>query len=791
MDAKKIMEKLKLNTTWQQILALVVSFLLFTIILSSGLFVSKLNLELGDPSPQLVTAPYEKNIEDYEKYYEDQEAAAAAVEPVYNPDEEYLATVASDLSKAFNALKTGIANEGSIDTRLRELRKTAPFDVLDQETLTSLLESPLELLGEKEQRANEIIQGAFRDPDLGAKTQDEIPALRQVIKEQIKDAPFSVEFEVFLNEFVDSRIVNPTLILDEAETEKLRQQARATVKVEVHNYKAGQKIVGPGEIVDEKIMQVLANYGLVESRSPWPATVGIALIVLMSIFLLVFYTYQYRRDIPNGKKKLTLTGLVLFLVLALGKAVVSLSLGPELNNLVGILIPVAWATMTIGILVNVQLAYLTAAILAVVTGILVDPTFTSGVGWQIFLVAFFGGFVGVYSVSLLSQRSDLARAGIYVAAANVLTISGIALVSGMPLGTYLKCLGLGLTNGFFSSVLAIGTLHWFETGFGITSAVRLLELSNPNRPILKRLLMEAPGTYHHSILVGNLAEAAAEEVHANAILVRVGALYHDIGKLKRPYFFIENQFAQDNPHDKLAPTLSALIITSHIKDGIEMAKEEKLPQVIQDIIAQHHGDSVVSFFYHKAMEDNAEIPEEAFHYEGPRPQTKEAALVLLADSVEAAVRAMKQPTPGRIEGLVRKIIKDKLYDDQLSQCNLTFQDLDKIATAFVRILTGIYHTRVEYPDMPNKQGQEGKTESSAPQDKGDDSKQKTEKSQESQESKGSQETKELKDSEDLKESKGTKETQDSEESRGSKESQKPKEPKVSKESQDSKEAKKT
>lgn len=394
----------------------------------------------------------------------------------------------------------------------------------------------------------------------------------------------------------------------------------------------------------------------------------------------------------------------MLLVLAMGKGIISLNLGEaEYNALTGILIPVAWATMTVAILVDVEIAYLSAAILSIFVGLLADPTLSTTTGWQVSLIALFGGFVGVHSVSLLSQRSDLARAGLYIAAFNVLTASGIALVSGMRLSTWLISIGLGIVNGVFSSVLAVGTLHWFETGFGITSAVRLLELSNPNRPLLKRLLMEAPGTYHHSVLVGNLAEAAAEEVQANAILVRVGALYHDIGKLKRPYFFIENQFAQDNPHDKIAPTLSALIITSHIKDGMEMAKEENLPQILQDIIAQHHGDSVVSFFYHKAMEDNADVPEEAFHYEGPKPQTKEAALVLLADSVEAAVRAMKQPTPGRIEGLVRKIIKDKLNDDQLSQCNLTFQDLDKIATSFVRILSGIFHSRVEYPDMQPKQ----------------------------------------------------------------------------------------
>lgn len=693
-----------ISTTWRHIQVLVVCFVLFTSILSSGLFVSKLHLKLGDPSPQLVTAPYEKNIEDLKKYYQDQEAAAEAVKPVYTQDEEYLTSISRDLSTAFTALEEAIASDEDKADVLKKLRQVAPFNVLPQEALEGLLDSSLDLLEEKEQKATEVILVNARGKETGAHTPQDVPALRQKIKQDINEASFPDEFKAFLNEFVDAKITQPTLLEDTEATEKLRQNARASVLMESQRYKANQKIVGPGEIVDEKIMQVLVGYGLVENQSPWRSVTGIALIVLASIVTMTFYAHQYRKNVSDISKKLLLIALMMFLVLAMGKAVISLNLGDaEYNAMTGILIPVAWATMTIAILVDVEIAYFSAALLSVFVGLLADPTMSTHSGWLIALIALFGGFIGVHSVSLLSQRSDLARAGLYIAAFNVLTASCIALISGMGISAWLISIGLGIVNGIFSSVLAVGTLHWFETGFGITSAVRLLELSNPNRPLLKRLLMEAPGTYHHSVLVGNLAEAAAEEVQANAILVRVGALYHDIGKLKRPYFFIENQFAQDNPHDKIAPTLSALIITSHIKDGLEMAKEENLPQVLQDIIAQHHGDSVVSFFYHKAMEDNANVPEEAFHYEGPKPQTKEAALVLLADSVEAAVRAMKQPTPGRVEGLVRKIIKDKLNDDQLSQCNLTFQDLDKIATAFVRILSGIFHSRVEYPDMHTKQ----------------------------------------------------------------------------------------
>lgn len=703
---KRPKTKILTNTTWQRTLAAVVYFLLFTFLLSSGLFVSKLHLEVGQPSPQLIRAPWEKTIEDIDKYREDQEEAARAVQPVYKPDEEFLTSVARDLSTAFLALRDAL-NTSNAETKVKvaKLRQTSPFAVLSEETLLNLLEVSPELLNEQEQKAGEIILGNARSTDNGARSQAKATELRSLIKEEIDDADFSEDFKGFLHAFVDTKITQPTLIEDTDATERLRQAARATVRVEVYYYKAEQKIVGPGDIVDEKIMRVLQGYGLVENRSPWRAVGGIAIIVAACILSTALYTYQYRRNMAEITKKLYLIGLVVTLVLLIGKAAVALNLGgAEYNSLVGILIPVAWATMTIAILVDAQMAFLISVILAVFVGVLVDPIMTTTYGTQVGLVAFFGGIVGVHSVSQLSQRSDLARAGLYIAAVNVFMVGGIALISGMGLAAWLVSLLLAIVNGLASSVLAVGTLHWFESGFHITSAVRLLEISNPNRPLLKRLLMEAPGTYHHSIMVGNLAEAAAEAVQANAILVRVGALYHDIGKLKRPYFFIENQFAQENPHDKIAPTLSALIITSHIKDGLEMAKEHKLPQSIQDIIAQHHGDGIVSFFYHKAVEDNLDVPEEAFHYEGPKPQSKEAALVLLADSVEAAVRAMKQPTPGRIEGLVRKIIKDKLYDDQLNQCDLTFQDLDKIATAFVRVLSGIFHSRVEYPNIPDKQG---------------------------------------------------------------------------------------
>jgi len=260
---------------------------------------------------------------------------------------------------------------------------------------------------------------------------------------------------------------------------------------------------------------------------------------------------------------------------------------------------------------------------------------------------------------------------------------------------------LVVTNGILSSILTIGVLPYLESTFKITSPVRLLELSYPGNPLLKRLLTEAPGTYHHSIIVGNLAETAAEAIGGDTLLTRVGAYYHDVGKLKRPYFFIENQLNTDNPHDKIAPTLSTLILTSHVKDGVELAREYKVPEDIISIVEQHHGSGLCTYFYHKAVENgqNEGIDEDEFRYEGPKPKTKEAALVMLADSVEAAVRSLQNRTHGRVEGMVRKIIKDKLMDGQLGECDLTFKDLDVIAAAFMQVFSGIFHARIEYPDL--------------------------------------------------------------------------------------------
>ncbi|MBW1801530.1 MAG: HDIG domain-containing protein, partial [Deltaproteobacteria bacterium] len=278
----------------------------------------------------------------------------------------------------------------------------------------------------------------------------------------------------------------------------------------------------------------------------------------------------------------------------------------------------------------------------------------------------------------------------------------------------------GFVGGLLAGVIATGILPLIEMSFGSTTDIKLLELANLDQPLLRDLMVQAPGTYHHSVITSNMVEATAKAVNANPLLARVSAYYHDIGKMKKPLYFIENQMGGENKHEKLAPSMSSLILISHVKDGVELARENKIGREIIDIIQQHHGTSLISFFYQKAKDrmvvkggKATDIKEEDFRYPGPKPQTKEAGLVMLADMVEAAARSLVDPAPARIQGLVQKIINKVFSDGQLDECELTLKDLHEIAKSFNKTLSGIFHQRVEYPEMVTriaKKGQNGDTD---------------------------------------------------------------------------------
>ncbi|NLP18622.1 MAG: HDIG domain-containing protein [Firmicutes bacterium] len=661
----------------------VLVFLVVTAILAMD-FYQVQKLEIGMPSPADFRATRTVDYIDEGKTEELREMAARMVEPVYDPDLVVNNEVQAQLSQSFlTAEKIRSRDDLEEPEKEEHLAEELPY-YLPTSALDAFLAIDEQRLAILESKAEELIQAALQ----GGIREHQLEEERESLKIEVENLSLTAE-ETELLSAITTEIIRPNLVFNEEETERQRSKARMNVQPARRTIVQDLPIVRKGEIITPEHMEQLEALGLqrkVENNRA--RVVGLAILILVMLVVGLVYLYLFKKDIWHNEGLLALLGLVLIVNLLVAKL---LTLIP--NTLYGYLIPVAAGSMLVAILLDNHLSVLFTIVMASFVGLIVGGDLNYAV------VAMVGGLVGTFSVSRLHQRSHLTRAGLLVAAGNMTAIIGTGLYTAQPwqevsLGTF-----LGIINGVLAAVLTIGLLPYLENTFGLTTAVTLLEISNPNHPLLKRLLLEAPGTYHHSILVGNLGEAAAEAVGADSLLVRAGAYYHDAGKLKRPYFFIENQLSKDNPHDKIAANLSALIITSHVKDGLELAQRHRLPQVIKDIIGQHHGTTLLTYFYNQALEEAKEqkVVKEDFRYVGPKPQTKEAAIVMLADSVEAAVRSLGKPTPNRIEGMVHRLIKERLHDGQLDECDLTFRDLSAIAAAFVQVLAGIYHSRIEYP----------------------------------------------------------------------------------------------
>ena len=387
-----------------------------------------------------------------------------------------------------------------------------------------------------------------------------------------------------------------------------------------------------------------------------------------------------------GSRNLKLSGLAFLFLVSFSAGFILLA-----NGLTYYFIPIAIIPMISMLIFNsLEITYFLALATSFSLASLTPEPFEA---WFIFMVS------SICAVLLLKgarKRTTVIWAG---AIAGIMQLAGILLFEHLQISSperYLIILACGLASG----IITLGVLPLFEYLLQGVTNISLLELADFHHPLLQRMILEAPGTYHHSLIVGNLSDTACATIGANALLARIGAYYHDIGKLQKPEYFIENQDIKKNKHDALSPTMSKLIIMNHVKEGIELAKKYKLQPALWDFIRQHHGNSLVYYFYRRALEDrepDQEVAEEGFRYPGPKPNTKETAIVLLADSVEAATRALKDPSPGNIEETVHKIINNKFIDGQLDECDLTLKDIEKISGVFTRILSGIYHSRVNYP----------------------------------------------------------------------------------------------
>ncbi len=490
------------------------------------------------------------------------------------------------------------------------------------------------------------------------------------------------------------QVIVPNLIVDEFATEIARKNAQNAVKPYEVVFQKGEKILSKGEYPVTRLKRDAlrqAGYNVYELN--WAGLSAIYVIVFIGTFLFFYYMKFFEKDYLQPRY-MAISAFLSILIAFIG-VVLPIGFSPYV-------IPIPAFLILMAIFTKPRISFVASVILLSVMSI--------GYQYNIqFLVAFL--LLSILSSVTMSQiryaeRVEVIKNGFNIGIAGLIIVFSIYILEKCLIEVdnvlILKNCFYILLNGIFSAVIASGLVPLFESMFKIITPYGLAELGDHNQKLLKRLQIDAPGTYHHSLMVSNLCEAAAEAIGADPILARVGALYHDIGKLKRPLFFVENQsyFLIENPHNKFTPRISKMIITAHPKDGIEIAREYKLPQVIQNFITQHHGEGLASYFYNQAVkEEGAEnVKEEQFRYAGPKPNTKETAILMIADAVESAVRSLKSPTPEEIEGMINKIIVERLNDGQLSDSPLTLKDIKTIASTFSRILRGMQHNRIKYQE---------------------------------------------------------------------------------------------
>lgn len=506
---------------------------------------------------------------------------------------------------------------------------------------------------------------------------------------------------------VVQKMVRPNLTFNQSETEARRRAAADAVLPVLLQVKRGEMIVREGErVTAEQIRKLHALQSNTDGIKILRSALGLLLLIVLSFYVLHrFAKVNIRKYNPQFRDLLfvALVFVSFFIVIKVGVFISTAmqSAFPYIDSVCYYYaLPFAAGAMLVRIVLNSEIAFVFALLFALLVGMLF------GNNLFITVYALVGGVTASHWVRHSKARSNLYLAGLYLSLANMIAALAIFALSDNPLDIQLLYrLVFAFVGGFACALIVNGTIPIVESIFKYTTDFKLLELANMNTPILRELMIQAPGTYHHSIIVGNLAENAAEAIGANPLLARVAAYYHDIGKIKKPLYFAENMHLPENKHDKLAPSMSALILISHVKDGVELAREQKLGQNLIDIIRQHHGTSLIKFFYDKAQQrdKDAQVNEQDYRYPGPKPQTREAALIMLADAVEAAGRTLSEPTPARTQGMVQKIINKIFIDGQLDECELTLKDLHEIAKSFNRILSGIFHNRIDYPEPAYKE----------------------------------------------------------------------------------------
>ncbi len=497
---------------------------------------------------------------------------------------------------------------------------------------------------------------------------------------------------------IGNRFLKPNLFYDQAETRSRIEEAVALVPLAKDQVLAGERIINSHERITKEHIDKLNSYALAKAERKreegilYRMFLGFGKLITVTLIFSIFIAFVWveKRMILDTPRYLLLIGIVVLLTILMTFIINEFNLSPYL-------IPVGTGAMIVAIFFDAYAGLLYILSIGLLLGTM------RGNEYSITFITIFIGSFAILSVRKVRTRNWILRSILTVILAYMAAITVLELLNYLSIKELLTNLGLGMITGLITPIFAYALIMIFEKTFGMTTDMTLLELSDLNHPLLRQLAMEAPGTYHHSITVGSLAEAAAEAIGGNSLLARVGAYYHDIGKVEKPEYFVENQVRGRNPQEKLTPTMSSLVLLNHVRRGLEMAKQYRLPAVIEAFIAEHHGTSLMNYFYQKALEqsEGESVAQNAFRYPGPRPRTRETGIVMLADAVEAATRSLRDPSPSRIKTVVEQIIDERFKSGELDDTPFTLRDLSRISEAFQKIIYGIFHRRIEYP-QPEK-----------------------------------------------------------------------------------------
>lgn len=650
----------------------------------------------------------EKTVEDPIKTELERQRLAEEVAPSYQFVDEIAANQSAVVESLFGYLmdakavsedEEGESSSEAMRAQLREdlrLMETSENGLrLTDEMLNALLSLSNDSLMNVQEELDRLLQSYLNEPI----RVEGVARIRTEIEQDIRRSEQIPDNVVMAAVTIARFGIIPTELINEELTAGQVEQVRNSV--EPTRILQGQVLVQEGQVVDREVYRQLELAGMTEEQRNYKPLLGLLIFVVIAMGLMAAVMSRSQKDDREKITEFLVMVVVIAISLALMKLIYAVSENFEL--VIAFIFPTALAGMLVRLLVNERAAVYVTILISAAAGIMLQSGYSSSLQVDVALYILLGGLTAIYLIDRDGGHGRLMQISLAVAGVNALFVAFYLLIgqtqyNWTEIGFYFTA---AIVSGLLSGALAIGMLPFFESAFGMLSTMRLIELSNPNHPLLKKILMETPGTYHHSLMVANLADASCEAIGANGLLARVGCYYHDIGKTKKPQFFIENQVNIENPHDRLPPEKSRDIILAHGVQGAEMLQKHKMPKEIVDVAVQHHGTSVLKFFYYKAKEKDPDIEEESFRYAGPKPQTKEIAIICIADSLEAAVRSMKEPTSEKIKKLVDAIVEDKLKDGQFEECDISLKELKKVKAVMCETLNGIFHSRIEYPKETN------------------------------------------------------------------------------------------